>query len=401
LIKGRLKFLGTAGLAQESPPGLYTLSEGYQETLSQMGTRNDVMKRLHNKIDTGLEGLSIYTLKAGEGPTVEGQLVTKGVEDELYDRKYIVIREPAGQLHYVPINNLREFDDLEQGSLIKVRPGEAGTGKADYNIATIAAANEGVYDPALHQAHIEQHQKYIRVEERPKYLEAHAQRLETLEKNGVVEALGAGHYKVPPDVVARGEEITRQINEKERKRFYPLVSVLSTLPPEKQIEAAKKTWMDKELYKQESGKGVSALLEDAAIRGAFAARKNWLVKHDLALIQSNGEFALRDYALKRLDKFEIYAAGQKLAERLGATFNDAQVKSDMVMRYEGFVSLETGIWAAVTRGKNLQLAAVRAEPALDRGAAVIFEQGADKALTIRSMAKDQSKVLDKEQGRGL
>ncbi|MEQ1843756.1 MAG: type VI secretion protein, partial [Verrucomicrobiales bacterium] len=70
LIKGRLQFLDQAGLAQENPPGVFALKEDYQDVLGQIASRNDVMKRLHNKVTIGLEGVAIYTLKAGEGPTV-------------------------------------------------------------------------------------------------------------------------------------------------------------------------------------------------------------------------------------------------------------------------------------------------------------------------------------------
>jgi hypothetical protein len=280
-------------------------------------------------------------------------VVTKGTHDELYDRKFVVVKEVSGKLHYVPTGEFKDYDDLVEGSLVRVRPGEAGTGKADHNIAHVAALNGGIYDPAHHLANVEKNQSYIRPEERPKYIEAHAIRLGTLAQNGVVESLGGGRYRyrVPADVIARGEVITRQINEREKKRFYPIVSILSATPPEKLVDAAKKTWLDKELYKQSTGKPFSAVAQDPVIKTALEQRKNWLVSHDLALIQSNGEFALRDYALTRLDKLEIYTAGRKLAEKLGVTFNDAQVKLDTVMRYEGFVTLETGIWATVTRGK--------------------------------------------------
>lgn len=401
LIKGRLKFLGTAGLAQESPPGVYTLNEGYQDTLSQIARRNEVMKRLHNKVDTGLEGLAVYTLKDGEGPTVEGQVVTKGVEDELYDRKFIVVREPAGALHYATVNQFRRFDELQAGSLVKIHAGNTATGKADLNIAAIAAENDGIYDPARHLAHVEKHQSYIPAEDRAQYIEAHAVRLGTLEQGGAAEALGEGLYRVPADMAARGAKINQQMNEKQKKRFYPFVTVLSVQAPERQIDASKKTWLDKELYKQSTGKGCSALAEEPNIKAAIEERKSWLVRHDLALIQSNGEFALRDHALKRLDKLEIYAAGHKLAEKLGATFNDAQVKTDSVMRYEGFVTLETGVWAAVTRGKSLQLASVKSDPQFDRGASVLFDAGEGKALVIRAVGKDIARTPDKDQERGL
>lgn len=405
VIKGRLQFLGAAGLAVEQPPGVYTLKEDYQETLNQIAIRNEAAKKLHGKVDLGLEGLSVYALKAGQGPVLEGRVVAKGVHDELYDRKFVVLREPSGSLHYIPVNEFKDYEQLEAGSVIKVKPGEAGTGKADHNISSIAKSNDGIYDTAHHLAHVEKNQSYITAQDRPRYIEAHAIRLGTLETNGVVQSLGGGRYQVPSDVVARGEEINRQINEREKKRFYPVVSTLTFTPPEKQVDAAKKTWLDRELYKQSIGKPLSSVTRDPVVRDALEQRKNWLIKHDLALIQSNGQFALRDYALNRLDKLEVYTAGRKLAEKMGMTFSNAQVKIDTVMRYEGFVKLETGIWATVTRDKTLQLAPVSAEPKLDRGAQVIFEPGPEKTLIIKSVAqaqeKAQTRTKDNDQDREL
>lgn len=400
LIKGRLRFLGQAGLALEQPPGVYRLKEDYTETLQEIAAKNEVVKRLYNKVNVGMENISIYSMKSGTGPTVEGRVVAKGFHDEISDRHYVVVKEMSGDLHYVPVGTFKRYDDLQEGSLVRVSAGEQGTGKADYNIATIAEQNNGIYDPALHKAHIERHQKYIKPEERARYLEAHSVRLGTLEKNNIVEPLGEGRYKVPTDVVVRGEEINRQIAEKERKRFYPRLSILSAAPPEKETEARRKTWLDKELHRLGNGKGAS-IRHDEDTRTALEQRKVWLVAHELALIQSNGEFALRDHTLNKLDKMEVYGAGNKLAEKLGLTFSDVQVKPDTVMSFEGFVKLETGIWAAVSRGKALQLTHQTQEPKLERGEQVIFEKGEGVSLEVRSVAKQRTLNTGKEQDRGL
>lgn len=66
---------------------------------------------------------------------------------------------------------------------------------------------------------------------------------------------------------------------------------LSAEPVERLVHAEKKTWLDKELFKQ-AKKGPS-IPYDAGVSQALAERRDWLVKQDLAYIQSNGEFALR------------------------------------------------------------------------------------------------------------
>jgi len=100
----------------------------------------------------------------------------------------MVVRDLSRKLHYVPIGESRQYDALEQGSLVRVRPGDHSSGKADYNINLMARQNGGIYDPERHSTYIEQEMSYLSIEDRPGYLESHRKRLDTLEKNGIVKA---------------------------------------------------------------------------------------------------------------------------------------------------------------------------------------------------------------------
>lgn len=397
LIKGRLRFLATSGLATEQPPGVFMLKENYQDELAKIAQKNEAVKRLHGKIPAGLDDLSVYSLKDGEGSVITGRIIDKGIMDELYDRKYVVVQDMATRLHFVPVGEARTYDAVEKGSLVTIKPGDQSTGKADHNIKLIAEKQGGVYDAAMHRAYVEQEQKYIPEEDRGRYVDFHLKRLETLEKNDVVQALGSGRYQIPSNVIEKGEEITKRINEREKKRFYPYLNVLSVEPLECLIHANKKTWLDKELFKQEK-KGPS-IPYDMAVEQALSERRDWLVKHDLAIIQSNGAFALRGKALLQLDQLEVYTAGRKLAEKLGLEFSDKRVKADQPAKYEGFVTLETGTWAVLSKGKELQLTRVEQEPTLEQGNMVVLKEidgkpELQKALSAK--AKSQSKDKDQE-----
>jgi hypothetical protein len=162
-------------------------------------------------------------------------------------------------------------------------------------------------------------------------------------------------------VVERGAAISREINANEKKRFYPKMEVLSVQPPERVVSAVKRTWLDKELFLQIKGDPTISDY-DAATKQALEDRKKWLVQQDLAVVQSSGVFALRDGALKKLDRMEVYTAGQHLAGKLGLRFTDVLVKAGEAVRYEGHVRLETGYWAVVSKGRELHLAPVEAQP---------------------------------------
>ncbi len=84
---------------------------------------------------------------------------------------------------------------------------------------------------------------YIEPENRQGYLDSHIKRLKTLEQNGVIERLEEGSYRVPEDIITQGEEVTRQINERENKRFYPMIDILSKEPLQGLAVAEKKTWL--------------------------------------------------------------------------------------------------------------------------------------------------------------
>jgi type IV secretory pathway VirD2 relaxase len=401
LVKGRLKYLATAGLAKVEKAGMFLLKEDYKAALAQASEKNDVIKRLYKKgVDRGLDGLAVYSLKAEEGREIEGRVLDKGLHEELYEKKYIVVRDMAEKLHYVPVGEFKQFDRLEAGSLVKIGPGGRSSGKADRNIAEMAEKSGGIYDAALHWQHVEKNMKFIPEADRPKYMELHQVRLETLIKNNVVNDLGAGRYQVPDDVIERGAIITAEINAKENKRFYPKVEVLSIKPVEKLVSAEKKTWLDIELRQQTKGK--STLSDyDPAIKQALNQRKDWLVKQNLGLIQSNGEFSLKEGALQRLDVMEVRKAGKILAGNLGFEYRDSAVKPEFAMRYEGYATLETGVWAAVSKGRGLYLMPVGEMPRIERGAEVSF-RSAEKAQPyemVQAKGKDQEKSKEQERER--
>jgi len=69
------------------------------------------------------------------------------------------------------------------------------------------------------------------------------------------------------------------------------------------------------------------------------------------------------------------------------------------MRYEGYVTLETGAWAAVSKSRGLYLMPVGEIPRFERGAEVAFhaaEKGQPYKM-VQAQEKEQDK--SKEQGR--
>ena len=392
-VKGRLRFLQSTGLAAEYPPGIFTLKEKYTETLFAAGRANDIIAQLHKSGLEEISELSIYSLKHAEARQLEGRLISKGFADELSDRKYIVLGEIGGGKHYVPVGEYARYDELEEGALLRVRSGHESTGKADYNIDKIAAKNEGIYDEALHMRHVETEQKYIPEEKREAYIDSHRKRLETLEKNGVVRALDDGRYQIPEDVIERGEEITKKIIERENKRFYPRLDILSDKAPEKQVQETKVTWLDKELFKRSKGKS-GLIYSDKLIEEALGARKCWLVEKNLGLVQSNGKFAYREKAFKNLRRMEVVAKGEELAAKVELKFSTILARNGDVQIYYGYAELESGLWAVTRKDKVLYMSPVDMPPDVTKGRKCVLEQGKNNHYQLQEVE------LQKQQSRG-
>jgi len=399
VLKGRLHFLQSTGLASEYPPGVFTLKEKYTDILYEAGKANDIIKQLHKSGLEDLSDLSIYSLKNAEDRALEGRLVSKGFADELSDRKYIVLDEIGGGKHYVPV---ARCDELEKGALLRVRSGYGSTGKADYNIQMIAHKNEGIYDEAFHMRHIETKQKYIPEEKREAYIDSHRKRLETLEKNGAVKSLGDGRYQVSKDVIEKGKEITKQINERENKRFYPRLDILSEEAPEKQVQEAKVTWLDKELFKRLKGKS-GLMHSDKALENALEIRKDWLIDRELGLALPSGEFSYRENAVKKLRRMEVVAKGEYLAAKVGLEFSTNLARDGDVQVYYGYAELGSGLWAVTSKDQVLYMSPVDEPPGVTKGKKCIMEQDDRNHYSLQEieLQKQRSKGRERDEDNEL
>ena len=398
-LKGRLRFLQSTGLASEYPPGVFTLKEKYTDILYEAGKANDIIKQLHKSGLEDLSDLSSYSLKNAEDRALEGRLVSKGFADELSDRKYIVLDEIGGGKHYVPV---ARCDELEKGALLRVRSGYGSTGKADYNIQMIAHKNEGIYDEAFHMRHIETKQKYIPEEKREAYIDSHRKRLETLEKNGAVKSLGDGRYQVSKDVIEKGKEITKQINERENKRFYPRLDILSEEAPEKQVQEAKVTWLDKELFKRLKGKS-GLMHSDKALENALEIRKDWLIDRELGLALPSGEFSYRENAVKKLRRMEVVAKGEYLAAKVGLEFSTNLARDGDVQVYYGYAELGSGLWAVTSKDQVLYMSPVDEPPGVTKGKKCIMEQDDRNHYSLQEieLQKQRSKGRERDEDNEL
>src|SRR4029077_16564969 len=129
--------------------------------------------------------------------------------------------------------------------IVEAAPVVSGPRPADRNIAANAAEDDGVYRPSRHLGRI--HDSFKRQGKDPEaYVHSHVRRLEALRRANHVERIDADHWKVPKDIVERG-----QVYDLSQGGDGLRVRTLSAFNLEKQIGSHGATWLDRELIARE------------------------------------------------------------------------------------------------------------------------------------------------------
>ncbi|WP_085936484.1 relaxase/mobilization nuclease domain-containing protein [Enhydrobacter aerosaccus] len=129
---GRLRRLESLGLADQVGPGQWTMSEKAEVTLRELGQRGDIIKRIHRGLtERGIErGAANYVL-AGESlnDPVVGQLIARGLDDELKGTAYAVVDGADGRTHHLKLPDLEAAGDGGPGSIVELRKFDDASGQ--------------------------------------------------------------------------------------------------------------------------------------------------------------------------------------------------------------------------------------------------------------------------------
>jgi len=121
---GRMRKLEALGLADQVGPGQWVIDEKAETTLRELGTRGDVIKRMHRALtEHGIErGSASYVLAAESLDTpIIGRLVTRGLDDELNGTAYAVVDGVDGRAHHIRFPDLDAAGDSAPGSIVELR----------------------------------------------------------------------------------------------------------------------------------------------------------------------------------------------------------------------------------------------------------------------------------------
>jgi type IV secretory pathway VirD2 relaxase len=132
LKMGRLRKLERLGLAGEIAPGQWTLSGSAEQTLRELGSRGDIIKRMHEAMAVrGIDrGVATYNLAAEPGQAIIGKLVDRGLHDELTGTAYAIIDGIDGHSHHIQFTDLEATGDCRPGAIVELRHFEDRKGRA-------------------------------------------------------------------------------------------------------------------------------------------------------------------------------------------------------------------------------------------------------------------------------
>ena len=120
---GRLQILGRYGLANETEPGIWALSDRLEPTLRELGERGDIIKAINRALSArGQErDLGSYVLHAETAAApVVGRVIDKRLADELGDRVSLVIDGLDGRVHHVMLPDAASAEHANLGAIVEV-----------------------------------------------------------------------------------------------------------------------------------------------------------------------------------------------------------------------------------------------------------------------------------------
>jgi hypothetical protein len=247
-------------------------------------------------------------------------------------------------------------EEVGRGMIVAAGSASPGPRAADRNIMDIADQG-GVYRPS---EHLERARTAIdRIGGDPEaFVRSHVRRLEVLRRAGHAERIDADHWRVPADLVERG-----QAYDLARDRTNIRISVLSPTGLDQQIRHDGATWLDRALVS-----GQRTVLAGAGfgqeVKAALEKRKQALVNMGHVTDLGDGRVRAPRDLIQRLEAIDIERAGKALAAARGRTWQPAVPGNAVVGTLVGSAQLSSGRFAMIDDGLGFSL--VPWQPVLDK-----------------------------------
>ncbi len=376
LLTGRLDKLHRMGLAREIAPGRWVVSPRIEETLRAMGERGDIIRTMQRAFTRERREVSIFDSTVAS-PSITGRVVAKGIHNELHDRGYLIVDGVEGRAHYVALASKTDLTNVPTGAIVTVRSATEPR-SADRTIAALAEG--GHYHTTCH---LDVARTAAQRGRDPDYfVQAHVRRLEALRRAGIVERIGDGVWRIPPDFIERA-----QAYDAGRGRG-AAVEVRSYLSIDRQTRAIGATWLDRQLLERTDN--LSAAGFGANVRVALQERERFLVEQGLAEDRGDRVILARNL-LATLRTREVDATADKIAAESGLAHRPVADGSPVSGIYKRALTLASGRFAMLEDGKEFSLVPWRPIveqrlgthlQAVVRGDSVSWELGRQRGISL-------------------
>jgi type IV secretory pathway VirD2 relaxase len=349
LMIGRVRQLERYGLATELETGRWVVSERAEQTLKELGHRNEIIKTIHraptrNGVDEE-RGIGQFALHGeGSDQRIVGRVLAKGLAgDELGERVYLVVDGIDGRVHHVEFKEAARIEEVRRDMVVEAAPVVSGPRPADRNIAANAAEEaDGLYRPSRHLERIRDSFEQ-RGKDPEAYVRAHVRRLEALRRAGHIERIDAENWKVPKDIVERG-----QAYDHSRGGDGLRIRTLSAISLDRQIASDGATWLDRQIIA-----GDRSEIRDNGfgreVNKAISRRAQRLVEMGLATAK-DGKAHVPVHTLATLERQEVDRVGQQMAADRGLAFVPISAGEYVNGRLAGVASLVSGRFAMIENG---------------------------------------------------
>ena len=366
LLIERARKLERMGLATEIETGRWIVSPKAEPALRELGERGDIIKAMHQALERdGLAGdrhPGSYVLhRENATERMVGRVLDKGLGgDEMDERVRLVIDGVDGRVHHIEMDASRA-EEVGRGMIVAAGSAPPGPRAADRNIEDVAGEGS-VYRPS---EHLERARAGIdRIGGDPEaFVRSHVRRLEALRRAGLVERIDADRWRVPDDLVERG-----QAYDLARDRANIRVRVLSPTGLNQQIGHEGATWLDRELVSRQrialAGEGFGQ-----EVKAALEKRKQALAAMGHVNDLGDGRLRAPKDLIHRLEVVDIKRAGEALAAERGLQWRAVVPGSHVTGQLAGSTQLSSGRFAMIesfSGDGGLGLSLVPWQPVLDK-----------------------------------
>jgi hypothetical protein len=263
------------------------------------------------------------------------------------DRVHLIVDGIDGRVHHMEFKDPSRIEEVRRDMIVEAAPVVSGPRAADRNIAGNAGEDNGIYRPSRHLERIRD--SFERQGKDPEaFVRSHVRRLEALRRAGLVERIDADNWKVPKDIVARGQAYDLSQGGDGLR-----IRTLSAIGLDRQIASDGATWLDRQII-AENRSEIRDIGFGREVNKAISRRAQRLVEIGLATAK-DGKIHIPVGTVATLERQEVDRMGQQMARDRGLTYMPANAGEYVSGRLAGVASLISGRFAMIDNGLGFQL----------------------------------------------